>query len=151
MLAYPNLGKKQVVGDEVFWGAPVEIFNPSALIGKDLDRRDLHLVDWDNDGVCDIVWTDPSMDILFLLHDMREANYLKLDNQNHVSVWINQYKSKGTFTWNYLPNPAPTLYCPEKRGIGFHDIPVRFADISGNGLSDYICLQPDGRFWGWGK
>lgn len=64
MLAYPNLGKKGVVGDEVFWGAPQEIFNPSALIGKNLDRRDLHLVDWDSDGVCDIVWVDPGMSTL---------------------------------------------------------------------------------------
>lgn len=57
MTVYPNLGKKSVVGDEVFWNTPKDMFNPSALIGKNLDRRDLHLVDWDNDGACDIVWT----------------------------------------------------------------------------------------------
>tara|TARA_R110002060_G_scaffold48199_3_gene59189 strand:+ start:8410 stop:8988 length:579 start_codon:yes stop_codon:yes gene_type:complete len=96
-----------------------------------LDRRDIHLVDWNNDGACDIAWVDPN-------------------NNNRVSVWLNNYKTTGSFaTWTYLANPAPVLNCPEKRGVGIHDLPVRFADISNNKMSDYVCIQPDGRFYGW--
>ncbi|KAK4198547.1 hypothetical protein QBC40DRAFT_308196 [Triangularia verruculosa] len=90
MTVWPNLGKKSVSGDnDVFWGTPKELWNPP----RNLDRRDLHLVDWNDD--------------------------------------------------------APVLNCPEKRGVGIHDLPVRFADISNNNMSDYICIQPDGRFHGW--
>ncbi|KAF5660854.1 integrin alpha n-terminal [Fusarium heterosporum] len=127
MTVWPNLGKKSVSGDnDVFWGSPKDLWSP----GRDLDRRDLHLVDWNNDGACDIAWVDPN-------------------NNNKVSVWLNNYKKTGAFTWTYLADPAPQLNCPEKRGVGIHDLAVRFADISDNKLSDYICLQPDGRFHGW--
>lgn len=34
-----------------------DMWHPGSTAGKSLDRRDLHLVDWDNDGACDIVWT----------------------------------------------------------------------------------------------
>ncbi|KAL9572343.1 hypothetical protein ACKAV7_003544 [Fusarium commune] len=127
MMVWPNLGKKSVRGgDDYFWGLPKELWRP----GRNLDRRDLHLVDWNDDGACDIAWVDP-------------------DNNNKVSVWLNNYKKTGEFTWTYLADPAPALNCPEKRGVGIHDLPVRFADISNNNMSDYICIQPDGRFYGW--
>ncbi|RTE69040.1 hypothetical protein BHE90_016583 [Fusarium euwallaceae] len=127
MTVWPNLGKKSVRGDDdYFWGSPKELWTP----GRNLDRRDLHLVDWNNDGACDIAWVDPN-------------------NNNKVSVWLNNYKKTGTFTWTYLADPAPVLNCPEKRGVGIHDLAVRFADVSGNKMSDYICIQPDGRFYGW--
>ena len=72
MTVYPNLGKKSMNNDEgSFWGPSAEIWSSQKLIGRQLDRRDLHLVDWDNDGACDIVWTDP-------------------DNNNRVSVWLNR-------------------------------------------------------------
>ncbi|KAK2669954.1 SGNH hydrolase superfamily [Fusarium oxysporum f. sp. vasinfectum] len=127
MTVWPNLGKKSVSGEnDVFWGSPKELWNP----GKNYDRRDLHLVDWNNDGACDIAWVDPN-------------------NNNKVSVWLNNYKKTGAFTWTYLADPAPQLNCPEKRGVGVHDLAVRFADFSNNKMSDYICIQPDGRFYGW--
>ncbi|OBS29554.1 hypothetical protein FPOA_03491 [Fusarium poae] len=127
MTVWPNLGKKSVSGNnDVFWGSPKELWNP----GKNYDRRDLHLVDWNNDGACDIAWVDP-------------------DNNNKVSVWLNNYKKTGAFEWTYLADPAPQLNCPEKRGVGIHDLAVRFADVSNNKMSDYICIQPDGRFYGW--
>jgi len=127
MTVWPSLGKKSVSGgNDFFWGSPKDMFNP----GRDLDRRDLHLADWNNDGACDIVWVDPA-------------------NNNRVSVWLNNYKTTGAFQWTYLANPAPQLSCSEKRGVGIHDLPVRFADVSNNGMSDYICIQPDGRFHGW--
>ncbi|RSM12379.1 hypothetical protein CEP52_002563 [Fusarium oligoseptatum] len=124
---YPNGGKNFITGQESYWG-PMQkaFFKPD----RDLDRRDLHLTDWDGDGKCDIVWVDPN-------------------NQNRVSVWRNNYTPGGGFNWQYLANPAPELYCPEKRGIGFQDIPVQFADVSGSGRSDYLCIEKNGRIWGW--
>ncbi|ETS78505.1 hypothetical protein PFICI_10567 [Pestalotiopsis fici W106-1] len=130
MRLYPNNGLKQIIGDESFWG-PVEndIWDPVTLIGKNLDRRDLHLVDWDGDGACDIVWVDP-------------------DNNNHVSLWINKYPTTSTWTWDYHADPAPALTCAQSRGLGIHDLPVRFGDISGNGRGDYLCIEKDGRVSG---
>ncbi|KAM0257394.1 hypothetical protein ACHAPA_011776 [Fusarium lateritium] len=124
---YPNAGKDTITDKDSYWG-PMQkaFFKPP----RDLDRRDIHLTDWDGDGKCDIVWVDP-------------------DNKNHVSVWKNNYTPGGGFSWQYLANPAPDLYCPEKRGIGFRDLPVQFADVTGNGLSDYLCIEKNGRFWGW--
>ncbi|KAJ5496833.1 hypothetical protein N7463_008820 [Penicillium fimorum] len=103
---------------------------PKLSIDKDLDRRDLHLVDWDGDGACDIVWTDPTN-----------------DNQPHL--WRNRIKDTGDFNWAYTANPAPGVHCSEKRGLGFFDRPVHLADISGNGKSDYLCVEKDGRVSGY--
>lgn len=113
MRIYPNIGLSSISGSESFWGPSEIIWDPTKLaIGRQLDRRDLHLVDWDGDGACDIVWTDP-------------------DNNNRVQLWLNKYPSTGTWTWDYQSNPAPSLNCPERRGIGIHDLAVRFGDISG--------------------
>jgi hypothetical protein len=102
------------------------MFDPTKLsVGKDLDRRDLHLVDWDGDGACDIVWTDPN-------------------NEQKPQLWRNRFKDTGDFNWEYNADPAPTLHCLEKRGLGFFDRPIHLADITGNGKSDYLCVQPNG-------
>lgn len=70
---------------------------------KDLDRRDLHLANWDGDGDCDIIWANP-------------------ENGN-VRVWINDYPTKGTWTGVFceIPTAVLPLACSEKRGIGIHD------------------------------
>ncbi|KAI0202301.1 hypothetical protein F4808DRAFT_449713 [Astrocystis sublimbata] len=130
MILYPNKGLQRIVGQESFWGPSETIWDPTTqAIGRQLDRRDLHLIDWDGDGACDIVWTDP-------------------DNDNRVRVWLNRYPTTKRWTWEYQQNPAPVLYCPEQRGLGIHDLAVRMADITGNGRADYICMEPDGRSWG---
>ena len=132
MHIYPNKGLTSVPDDgSSFWGPNKDIFDPHTTgPKKDLNRRDLHLVDWDGDGACDIVWTDP-------------------ENKNRVSLWINRIKDTGEFNWEYHANPAPDLYCPEKRGIGQFDNPVHMADVSGTGRADYLCVEKDGRSWGW--
>ncbi|THC94729.1 hypothetical protein EYZ11_005768 [Aspergillus tanneri] len=132
MTLYPNKGLNTVSDNgESFWGPSSTIFDPNAMsIARDVDRRDLHLMDWDGDGACDIVWTDP-------------------DNDNRVHLWRNRIKETGSFDWEYQANPAPDLYCPEQRGQGIFDTSVRFADITGNGRDDYLCVERDGRTWGW--
>ncbi|KAL4861058.1 hypothetical protein BDV12DRAFT_204408 [Aspergillus spectabilis] len=130
MRIFENQGKTSVEDDGPnFWGPDYVMFDPKKAIWRDLDRRDLHLVDWDGDGVCDIVWMDPA-------------------NQNRPRVWRNRYKETGNFDWQYESNPAPDLWCPEQRGLGFFDRPVHLADISGNKRADYLCVEKDGRTWG---
>ncbi|KAJ4255817.1 hypothetical protein NW757_004439 [Fusarium falciforme] len=143
---YPNGGKNFITGQESYWG-PMQkaFFKPD----RDLDRRDLHLTDWDGDGKCDIVWVDPN-------------------NQNRVSVWRNNYTPGGDFNWQYLANPAPELgrsdyLCIEKNGRIWgwtqdakgawtyidqffgskkHDrANMRFADVDGDGRDDAIWVE----------
>ena len=59
--------------------------------------------------------------------------------------WCTRYESLITSTGSIIW----TLYCPEKRGLGLFDIHMHFADISGNERSDYLCIEKDGRAWGW--
>lgn len=99
MFLYPNKGLQHLDKGESFWG-PVE--DPIWVPPRNLDRRDLHLVDWDGDGLCDIVWVDP-------------------DNDNRVQLWRNRYKETGKWDWAYNANPAPALHCKESRGLGLHD------------------------------
>ncbi|KAH8664571.1 hypothetical protein BX600DRAFT_550581 [Xylariales sp. PMI_506] len=103
-----------------YWFTTQTIFNT----GRNLDRRDLHLVDWDGDGACDIVYVEPTA--------------------GTVEVWLNQILATGDFNWNHISNPAPALTCNQTRGVGIFDIAVRFADLTGNNLPDYLCMQKDG-------
>ncbi|KAJ5817786.1 hypothetical protein N7447_007794 [Penicillium robsamsonii] len=132
MRIYPNKGLINLSDSSPsYWDASYVMFDPSKLsIDKNLDRRDLHLVDWDGDGACDIVWTDPT-------------------NENQPHLWRNRIKDTGDFNWAYTADPAPQVRCSEKRGLGFFDRPVHLADISGNGKSDYLCVEKDGRVSGY--
>lgn len=94
---FPNLGKTWVEGDESFWGPQADIWTPPV----DLDRRDIHLADWDADGDCDIIWVNP-------------------ENGN-VRVWVNSYNTTQTWEDAFAEMEAPTLTCGEKRGIGIDD------------------------------
>ncbi|KAJ5081566.1 hypothetical protein NUU61_009830 [Penicillium alfredii] len=129
MRLYPNKGETKVSKGDSFWGPNKIIWDPlNEAIHKKLDRRDLHLVDWDGDGACDIIWTDP-------------------DDKNRVKLWRNKIKTAKAdddFKWEYDDNPASDLSCDEKRGVDPFDTPVRFADITGNGKGDYLCMAKDG-------
>ncbi|KAJ2987290.1 hypothetical protein NUW58_g4590 [Xylaria curta] len=55
MIMYPSRSVQRISKDESWWGPVVDpIWTPPFNI----DRRDLHLTDWDGDGACDIVWAD---------------------------------------------------------------------------------------------
>lgn len=132
MILHPNAGKDRISEGESYWGPEETMFDPQNAIGKNLDRRDLHLMDWDGDGDCDIVWTDP-------------------EDNNRPSVWLNEYKTTGSWsspdTWKYYANSdssASGVSCAEKRGFNLHDHAVQFADIDGDGRDDYLCIKPNG-------
>ncbi|OTA98047.1 carbohydrate esterase family 3 protein [Hypoxylon sp. CI-4A] len=130
MILFRNGGTDYITSGTSYWTQPqLDLFNPQDIVGKDLDRRDLHLIDFDGDGKADIVWVDP-------------------DNNNHVSVFINKYDGS-TFSWEYQSDPAPALSCSQTKGTGLNDIPIRWGDISGIGRDDYVCIEPDGRMSGY--
>ncbi|RYP93433.1 hypothetical protein DL770_000476 [Monosporascus sp. CRB-9-2] len=113
--------------DPPYWGPNRIIFDQTS--SRQMDRRDIHLADWDGDGACDIIYTDP--------------------DTGHVELWLNQILTTGDFNWKYNSNPAPGVTCDQKRGIGIFDIPIHFADVSGNGKADYLCMEKDGRTKGY--
>jgi hypothetical protein len=97
---YANRGKGTLVDSDPdgYWdSSPGTIWTPPS----NMDRRDLHLADWDGDGACDVIYVDPV--------------------GGGVQVWINEYPSTGTWTWDYQEDPAPALTCAQTRGLGIHD------------------------------
>lgn len=90
-----------------YWGNDYVMFDLTG--SRAMDRRDLHLADWDGDGACDIMYTNP--------------------DGGAVEVWMNRIKTTGNFNWEYIGNPAPKLSCDQKRGVGINDLAVRFADL----------------------
>lgn len=116
-----------------YWGPNYQIWSATEQLGHEVDRRDLHLADWDGDGLCDVIYVNP--------------------DTNRMEVWLNQYKKSGNIqTWTHLTGAGPgdaDVQCPEHRGVGIFDLAVRFADIDGNGRADYLCIEKDGRTWGY--
>ncbi|KAM0542975.1 hypothetical protein ACHAPJ_012532 [Fusarium lateritium] len=129
---YESLGG-QFPDDPPYWGPNREIWRAETVWGDKIDRRDLHLADWDGDGLCDIIYVRP--------------------DTNTMEVWLNQYKKNGDFGfWEHISNTGPTgsyKRCEEHRGVGIFDLAVRFADIDGDGRADYLCIEPNGRVWGY--
>ena len=65
-----------------------------------------------------------------------------------MDVWLNRYGTTNDFnSWTYRGDFGPAAdqpRCPQ-RGNELHDLGVRFADITGNGKVDMLCLEKDGR------
>lgn len=97
---YPNAGKKQVSGGESYWSPWVPNFWKPP---QNVDRRNIHLADWNGDGACDIIWVDPA-------------------SNNGVRVWINKYPTTRSWSnaFEELRN-VPKLECNDRNGIGIHD------------------------------
>ncbi|RMZ77642.1 hypothetical protein DV738_g4290, partial [Chaetothyriales sp. CBS 135597] len=115
-----------------YWGPHRQIWAATDSYGFEIDRRDLHLADWDGDGLCDIIYVKP--------------------DTGEMEVWLNKLKKNGNIEWKLKRNVGPSgeqRPCPEKKGVGIFDLAVRFADIDGNGRADYLCIEKDGRTWGY--
>lgn len=99
MEVWANRGKGTITDSDPdgYWSYEGTMWTPPG----NMNRRDLHLADWDGDGACDVIYTDPS--------------------SGAVQVWINNYPKTGTWTWTYKSNPAPTLSCFQTRGLGIYD------------------------------
>ncbi|KAJ4258177.1 hypothetical protein NW762_008322 [Fusarium torreyae] len=128
MTLYINRGKKTIQDSDGggFWDpSPGVIWKPP----HNMHRKDLHLADWDDDGDCDIIYVNP-------------------ETGKVEDVWINEYPARKKWEWTHKANPAPALKCNQKKGIRLDDLAVRFADLTGNGRADYLCLEKDGRVTG---
>ncbi|KAK4445290.1 hypothetical protein QBC34DRAFT_441859 [Podospora aff. communis PSN243] len=112
-----------------YWGANYIMFTPP----EQIDRRDLHLADWNGDGYCDILHVD--------------------HRSGRINVWINKYGQNNNFnSWDYLSSVGPgnlgMPVCPQ-RGKALTDMGTRFADLDGDGRADVICLWKDGGAFGY--
>ncbi|KAF5245738.1 hypothetical protein FANTH_7198 [Fusarium anthophilum] len=107
-------------------------YKDGAWIGKGYvldtkaDRKALHVGDWDGDGKADIIATDRATGAL--------------------TIWLTSWNGQ-KFSFNKIS--SGTSYCKEGWGVGLLDIGPRFADLTGNGCVDYLCMEPDGRTTGY--
>ncbi|KAF4492578.1 hypothetical protein CGGC5_v000159 [Colletotrichum fructicola Nara gc5] len=123
MTLFINRSKDTIGDTEVkgYWDpSPGIMFRPL----RSMDRRDLHLQDWDGDDDCDIIYVNPET--------------------NAVEVFPNQCPQTGGWGWTHLTNPAPGRTCGYKRGLGVFDLAVRSADLTGSNRANYLCIAPDG-------
>lgn len=98
VLVFPNAEEQFIEpGGDSFWGPETVMWEPP----EELDRRDLHLKDWDGDGVDDIIWVDPK--------------------NGNVRVWINEFRDKKSWDDAFREIDTPNLECEHTRGIGIHD------------------------------
>ncbi|KAI8951129.1 hypothetical protein F4801DRAFT_546511 [Xylaria longipes] len=91
-----------------------------------LDRKALHIGDWNNDGKADIIGVDK--------------------HTGSLTVWLTTY-SNGDFSFSKVT--STNSYCAESWGVGLFDIGHHFADITGSGCVDYLCMKPDGTTTAW--
>ncbi|KAF4944222.1 hypothetical protein FSARC_14725 [Fusarium sarcochroum] len=92
-----------------------------------MDRKAIHIGDWDGDGKADIIGAN------------------KADGA--LTVWETKFDGKDfSFT---KTTPANTNKCTQGWGIGSQDIGLFFADITGSGCVDYICMEPNGKAVAW--
>ncbi|KAH8678326.1 hypothetical protein BX600DRAFT_545929 [Xylariales sp. PMI_506] len=95
------------------------------LLNLAVDRKGIHLGDWDGDGKCDILTVDKITGAL--------------------TVRYNEYdSSSGSFAFG-APTSIPGFSCDQGWGVGLYDLGMQFADIDGDGRVDYLCLELDGR------
>ncbi|KAM0258235.1 hypothetical protein ACHAPA_011356 [Fusarium lateritium] len=132
---WKNAGKTSLGRSDSFW-KPEErnIWVPGDYDKKIHDRRNIHLADWDGDGTCDIIFVDPRQEFKV------------------VDVWLNERLCKDEWNWNHEPNheSAADVRCKkENNGLGINDLAVRFADLTGNGRTDYLCMSPNSSTNAW--
>lgn len=106
------------------WGTP-------SMINTGLPRRALHLADWDGDGKDDIIGVT----------DLKTGA---------LKVWYSRYNN-GKHNWDaqLIPNPPGREWCTQGFGRLPFDNAHHFADLTGSGRTDYICMAPSGQAWAW--
>ncbi|KAM0085819.1 hypothetical protein ACKRZS_001908 [Fusarium odoratissimum] len=90
-----------------------------------------HLADWDGDGKDDIIGVT----------DLKTGA---------LKVWYSRYRD-GKHNWDaqVIPNPPGKEWCPQGFGRLPFDNAHHFADLTGSGRTDYICMAPSGQAWAW--
>jgi hypothetical protein len=91
-----------------------------------MDRKALHIGDWDGDGKADIIGVDKKSGAL--------------------TVWFTSFDGS---VFSFRKQTLGGTWCTQGWGVGLFDIGARFADVTGNGCVDYLCMEPNGRTTGW--
>ena len=105
---YPNLNSRSDVSrygqgsGNSPWGGAMH-----AVLRTGLNRRALHVADWDGDGKADIVGVN--------------------NNDFSITVWKNNWDGTNFNFASERISGGP--YCQEKRGVGYKDQPVHVVDI----------------------
>ncbi|KAI0517890.1 carbohydrate esterase family 3 protein [Xylaria bambusicola] len=119
VVIFPNTNTPPGTTNYPNWGTP-------QTLDTGMDRKALHVGDWNKDGKADIIGVD------------RETGSL--------TVWLTKY-SGGTFFFE--KRTSSKSFCREGWGVGLFDIGHHFADITGSGCVDYLCMKPDGTTTAW--
>lgn len=142
---FPNQNTKDDTSRDVsrgIWGPVIRALETG------MDRRALHIGDWDGDGHDDVIGVDK--------------------RTGKLTIWITNWDGK-KFSFN--KKTIDRELCKEGWGIGYFDNGHHFADIryafyypvmelleyvlmsidlfSGDGRVDYLCMERDGRVTGW--
>lgn len=105
--------------------------NHEGAITLGVPRKNIHLADLDGDGLCDLLSVD--------------------NTTGAVHMWQNQYNtSSNKFSFTDLGQVTDnTTLCSQGYGTIENDLGVQFADLTGDGKADYLCIEPDGRITGY--
>ncbi|KAI1350842.1 hypothetical protein F5Y01DRAFT_315312 [Xylaria sp. FL0043] len=119
VVIFPNVNTPPDTAGYPNWGV-------AQMLETGLDRKTLHVGDWNNDAKADIIGVDK--------------------HTGSLTVWLTTY-SNGVFSFRKVT--SGNSYCTEGWGVGLFDLGHHFADITGSGCVDYLCMQPDGKTTAW--
>ncbi|KAI1273788.1 hypothetical protein F5Y07DRAFT_402064 [Xylaria sp. FL0933] len=119
VVIFPNVNTPPDTTGYPNWGV-------AQTLDTGLDRKALHVGDWNSDGKADIIGVDK--------------------HTGSLIVWLTTY-SNGVFSFRKVT--SGNSYCTEGWGVGLFDLGHHFADITGSGCVDYLCMQPDGKTTAW--
>lgn len=65
-------------------------------------------------------------------------------------MWTNNFNT-ATKTWTFVDRGIVSggAGCTQGYGVIENDLGVRFADLTGDGRADYLCIEPSGRVTGY--
>ncbi|KAK8025258.1 hypothetical protein PG990_003081 [Apiospora arundinis] len=117
--AWENLGGggKYQKGDGAVFGD---------MTNTGMDRKALHIGDWNGDGFADVIGVDKKT--------------------GSLTVWLTSWRD-GKFSFSQ--HTSTTQYCTQGWGVGRLDIGAHFKDLTGSGCVDYLCMEPNGRTTAW--
>ncbi|KAK4903718.1 Glucan endo-1,3-alpha-glucosidase agn1 [Elasticomyces elasticus] len=127
MTFWPNDNTNGHLSKPWVWGSSYFVLNINTD-GGTRDRRNVHLADWNGDGMCDVIYHDAS--------------------NGQAEWWKNTYTPKGGVGFEY-EGWIDNAVCDSGTGVGLFDLGLRFADIDGDKRADWLCMEPDGRTHGY--